>query len=267
MDRQEALNQLQQLGDRKLLELCISDENINSLCRDQGFWKERYVKKFGQPEIKNITNWRNYYLKILIQEEEEETRPRWDTIEESRNYGEGTLVSPDMEFRGFEYDDDEELENASDLLYQENDMGYRPPPYTPIGIIVYHGGKPLSDNKYFKELHPFFVSLNRDDAKKYGPVTTYKITKQYPVRSILWDQLASNYGWDIDLDKYKTWEEVDDAIDGGDYSDEQHEAEAKAHKILSKASMLKGEPLVIGSGQDEEFGFFPSAFGGLEIIY
>jgi len=263
--RKKDLTQLQQLGDRKLLELCISDDSINQLCKDQKFWKQRYFNKWGKPEIKNITNWRNYYLKVIIDEEEEENRPRWDTVEESSNYEQGTLTPPDMQFRLFGYDDEEELENATDLLFQDNDMGYRAPPYTNIGTVVYHGGKPLSDDKYIKDLRPFFVSLNRTDAEKYGPVTTYRIVKKYYVRSILWDQVAANYGWDIDLDKYKTWDEVDDAIDYGNYSDKQHEAEANAHKILSKAYLLKGKPLVIGSWQDEEFGFFPSAFAGLEI--
>ena len=120
--RQEALNMLQELGDRELLEKCISDESINLLCKDQKFWKQRYIKKFGEPETKDVSNWRNYYLRILIEEEEEELRPRWDTIIESMNYLQGTLLPPDTRFKEFEYDDEQELENASDLLYQDTDL-------------------------------------------------------------------------------------------------------------------------------------------------
>ena len=63
-----SLENLSELDDRELLKVCLNDEYANNLCRDEDFWRERAINKFGRsasfykPEEKT---WRNYYLKIL----------------------------------------------------------------------------------------------------------------------------------------------------------------------------------------------------------
>lgn len=183
----------------------------------------------------------------------------WDTVDESRNYGEGTLYPPDEQFRNIYTTEAEQIENA-DILLQSEDTSYQALSRIEEGTIVYHGGPLLSDNPP----GVFFVSLNKEDTVKYGPMSTYRVTKTLPVTSILWDQMAAGYGFDVDFYGYKNWDQFDDDFDMGRFSNVQKETEMKAHIVLAKA--FADRPLVIGSQQDEEFGFFPSARDALQQI-
>lgn len=181
----------------------------------------------------------------------------WDTIEGSRNNHEGTLLHIDEQFRNRYPTLEERLQHASELLDVDTYAYGLTAPYTQVNEIVYHGGKPLSDATNVV----FFVSKNKADAEKYGPVTSYRITQKIPVHNILWDQLAANYGFDVNFSKYKNWEDFDEDFDSGTFDKAQKKAEINAHKLLTKA--YANEPLVIGSNQDEEYGFFPSAHTAL----
>ncbi len=69
--REKDLEILQQMGDRKLLELCLSDPEVNSLCKDEKFWYTRLVNTYRYRTKDKSISWRNFYLKKLIEDEEE----------------------------------------------------------------------------------------------------------------------------------------------------------------------------------------------------
>lgn len=63
-----SLEALEKLDDRTLISRCLKDEDTNSLCRNEDFWEQRAINKYGRraafykPEEKT---WRNYYLQII----------------------------------------------------------------------------------------------------------------------------------------------------------------------------------------------------------
>ncbi len=184
----------------------------------------------------------------------------WTEIEnESEAVQRGEFVIPEEQFRNQDYTESEMIENAYDLLYPKDYSDYS----VPVGTIVYHGGITLDEARK-KPHYVFFVSTEREDAEKYGPITEYRVVKNYPFYTIMYDQLAANYGFDVDISQFKTVEEFDDYIS---FSDETvKEAEYAAHRILDIRSKEDEDPLVIGSWQDNEFGFFPTAYDALEPL-
>jgi hypothetical protein len=179
----------------------------------------------------------------------------WDDVRESVNYP-LFLKPPKEQFRYRFVTLDEKLENAHLLLDTDTiEIWHKT---APVKTRLYHGGNPLNQEE---PSGVFFVSLERRSAEKYGPVSVYEIEDyvQLRVDNIFFDTVAANYGFDIDLSTYDSWEELDNAIDDGKLSDAIRQAEYNAHKILQKAEEDWDEPLIIGSYQDEEFGFFPRA--------
>ena len=59
---------LEQLDDRDLMNACLTDKRINEICKDDSFWYNRYVKKFGKEHLDikpSIRSWRNQYLTVI----------------------------------------------------------------------------------------------------------------------------------------------------------------------------------------------------------
>ena len=62
------LEELSELDDRNLFNECLTDKNINKLCKNDDFWEDRAIKYFGssvrlyKPDDQN---WRNFYLKLV----------------------------------------------------------------------------------------------------------------------------------------------------------------------------------------------------------
>ena len=57
----------QQLDDKSLLSMCLVDKSANKLCKNEYFWQNRFVNKFGsgiadKPADKT---WRIYYLQTI----------------------------------------------------------------------------------------------------------------------------------------------------------------------------------------------------------
>jgi hypothetical protein len=130
-------------------------------------------------------------------------KPSWDTLSKSRNNDEGTLVHQKEQFRNVYKTYKEQIAHAPELLYVFT-CQYKTDSHTQVGDIVYHGGTPLAENNS----NVFFVSKNRADAEQYGEITVYRITKELRVHSILWDQLAANYGVDVNFSPYDMWENL-----------------------------------------------------------
>jgi hypothetical protein len=64
---------LQQLNDRDLGSVCQSNQEIRKLCKDDTFWMNRTLNRFGKeigPEIllenrKRYKTWREYYIDLV----------------------------------------------------------------------------------------------------------------------------------------------------------------------------------------------------------
>lgn len=57
------------LDDRSLLNFCQTDKYVSVLCRNDEFWRRRFISKYGD-KASNYKpaerTWRNHYLKVLI---------------------------------------------------------------------------------------------------------------------------------------------------------------------------------------------------------
>ena len=59
---------LSELNDKDLFSLCLVDKSINKLCKDETFWKNRFLNRFGDMAAKykpQNRSWRNHYLKVI----------------------------------------------------------------------------------------------------------------------------------------------------------------------------------------------------------
>lgn len=194
--------------------------------------------------------------------------PSWERIECSRNYPD-TLLPPDDQFRNVFTTHRERVDNALALfeLDTPHDLFNGPP----VGTLVYHGGAPLQRRRGATRGGVFYVSMARSDALRYAggveeDVHVYRIVKPFECYSILWDELAASYGFDVDLARYTTWKQFDEDFDMGEFGDAQRAAEYAAHALLREYSERERLPLVVCSWQDSEFGFFPTAYDCLKFI-
>lgn len=58
---------LSELDDRSLFNFCLANKDINEMCKDDFFWRNRFLNRFGEVaagyKLEN-RNWRNHYLKV-----------------------------------------------------------------------------------------------------------------------------------------------------------------------------------------------------------
>lgn len=61
---------LSEVGDRELFTVCDSkDVYIRRICKDENFWKNRLLKKYGQKAVElkpEKRSWKNHYLQITV---------------------------------------------------------------------------------------------------------------------------------------------------------------------------------------------------------
>ena len=60
---------LMELDDKSLFNACSTDTYTKRICEDEHFWRNRFVKKFGQENMhlkSSDKSWKNYYLQIII---------------------------------------------------------------------------------------------------------------------------------------------------------------------------------------------------------
>jgi hypothetical protein len=55
---------LSNLDDETLLSFCLANRSANLLCKDESFWRNRFIKKYGMPPF-TVSNWRRVYLKSV----------------------------------------------------------------------------------------------------------------------------------------------------------------------------------------------------------
>lgn len=59
---------MEQLDDRSLINLCLTDRYTAGLCSNDTFWKKRTISKFLDVKKPENSSWRNYYLFRLSHE-------------------------------------------------------------------------------------------------------------------------------------------------------------------------------------------------------
>lgn len=52
------------LDDETLLSFCLANRSANLLCKEESFWRNRFIKKYGIPSFP-VTSWRRVYLKSV----------------------------------------------------------------------------------------------------------------------------------------------------------------------------------------------------------
>jgi hypothetical protein len=52
------------LDDETLLSFCLANRSANLLCKDENFWRNRFIGKYGKPTFV-VSNWRRAYLKTI----------------------------------------------------------------------------------------------------------------------------------------------------------------------------------------------------------
>ena len=60
---------LLELDDRSLLNSCATNKRIYDICNNEPFWKDKYVKRFGETASKykpSERTWKNHYMSTVI---------------------------------------------------------------------------------------------------------------------------------------------------------------------------------------------------------
>ncbi len=73
---------LNELDDRSLIKMCMTNRYFKNLCKDDEFWRRRYYSKFGR-HIENTVNlgkdeyqsWRSKYLETVVDLDEFSKKP------------------------------------------------------------------------------------------------------------------------------------------------------------------------------------------------
>jgi hypothetical protein len=55
---------LKELDDKDLFQMCLVNKSVNRACKDENFWRERFIKNFGDLKEYKLETWRQYYLKF-----------------------------------------------------------------------------------------------------------------------------------------------------------------------------------------------------------
>jgi len=73
---------LSELDDRDLLSSCASNKYLYGICKNDYFWKNRFVRKFGEKAAKykpEGRTWKNHYMKVIIDLQIYAKKP-WDFL-------------------------------------------------------------------------------------------------------------------------------------------------------------------------------------------
>lgn len=67
---------LSELNDTDLFNFCIVNKYANKLCKDEHFWMNRFLERFGTPHKPDYMSWRRYYLQVV--KDINELKNPWD---------------------------------------------------------------------------------------------------------------------------------------------------------------------------------------------
>ena len=57
---------LAELDDKSLLEFCKTSKYGSELCRDELFWKGRFINRFGRADKNEWRSWKDFYLNVVF---------------------------------------------------------------------------------------------------------------------------------------------------------------------------------------------------------
>ena len=57
---------LAELDDKSLLEFCKTNRYGSELCRDELFWKGRFINRFGRVDKNEWRSWKDFYLNVVF---------------------------------------------------------------------------------------------------------------------------------------------------------------------------------------------------------
>ena len=57
---------LSELDDKSLLEFCKTGKYGNELCKDELFWKNRFISRFGRADKNEWRSWKDFYLNVVF---------------------------------------------------------------------------------------------------------------------------------------------------------------------------------------------------------
>ena len=71
---------LKELSDKDLFQMCLVNKSVNRACKDEYFWRERFLKTFSNSQEllkykKEGETWRQYYLKFIYYTSEYNAKP------------------------------------------------------------------------------------------------------------------------------------------------------------------------------------------------
>jgi len=148
------LKVLEELDDKDLFSFCLVDKYANELCKNEHFWRKRFLKRFGKRYDKGKSNWRKTYLSIV---KDLYTNKPWDFFDNrifaNMQYKKGKGFEPhpiqdDFTFNNYYYLD---LTNDGEVavnFFTESDT-YIPKKY-----------KILTPHKIIKEINRFYEHRN-----------------------------------------------------------------------------------------------------------
>ena len=60
---------LSELDDRSLLNSCATNKYVYNICKDENFWRNRFIKKYGEHAASYKPadrSWKNHYMQLII---------------------------------------------------------------------------------------------------------------------------------------------------------------------------------------------------------
>ena len=60
---------LSELDDRSLLNSCSANKYVYNICKDENFWRNRFIKKYGEHAASykpTDRSWKNHYMQLII---------------------------------------------------------------------------------------------------------------------------------------------------------------------------------------------------------
>jgi hypothetical protein len=196
---------LSYVDDRTLFNYCITDEYAAKICRDDSFWRNRFIQNFGENLAKNKsqnTSWRNSYLKI-IKDQEEYSGGYWSTYLKNQI----PFSSNFFNKRPYEFFDLLSWNFKGEVLYKESQLpiDYAPEKIRNLYYTLNLGNKiNLGIPLFFQTIYGFKYST-RICTKRY-----YLKTKTYFTPKDLMNIIGNLYSENITPEEYEEYEDEDE---------------------------------------------------------
>lgn len=168
------------LNDKDLFSFCSVNKYANKLCKDESFWMNRFLKRFGIAHKPDNILWRNYYLQVIVDIEKYKNPWRFfeDVLRNHPTYNvfHDIFITPNI--------DVSKLPNSMKNQYYYLNLGNASITFQSNideegdGIIITREYKDLTPEKLLRIIYDFYqepISLEEfKDQKKFGNKLTRK---------------------------------------------------------------------------------------------